>query len=268
MDFSALHDALVKVGYSDDTADAKIAHDVVLKAVYDSGFHDNVTVKGGVVMSGLTDVVRRATMDMDVDFLHYSLANDSIRRFVSRLNRAAPCRIAIKGPIVTLKQQEYKGKRVYLRLTDGEKHMIETKIDIGVHTYEEVRQGDFGFRTVTDGVTVRLLINSKEQIFVEKLKSLLKFGGTSTRFKDVYDMCYLASRVDASLLLRYLNLYVFADARMREKDIGSIRRRLERVFSDRDYMRALADPTCAWMDIAPESAARAIVDCIAALGED
>lgn len=268
MDFSALHDELVKAGYSDDTADAKIAHDVVLKAVYDAGFHDNVTVKGGVVMSGLTDVVRRATMDMDVDFLHYSLANDSIRRFVSRLNRAAPCRISIKGPIVTLKQQEYKGKRIYLRLTDDGKLVIETKIDIGVHTYEEVSQGDFGFRTVTDGMTVRLLVNSKEQIFVEKLKSLLKFGGASTRFKDVYDMCYLASRLDSTLLLRYLGLYVFADPKMREKDVGSICRRLERVFSDKDYMRSLADPTCAWMDIAPASATRAVVDCIAALVQD
>jgi len=52
MDFGELHDRLVARGYSDDTADAKIAHDIVLKAVRDSGFHDNITVKGGVVMSG------------------------------------------------------------------------------------------------------------------------------------------------------------------------------------------------------------------------
>ena len=68
MDFGEFHDRLVARGYSDDTADAKIAHDIVLKAVRDSGFHDNITVKGGVVMSGITDVVRRATMDLDLDF--------------------------------------------------------------------------------------------------------------------------------------------------------------------------------------------------------
>lgn len=112
MVFEEIRERLVAMGYSGDTADAKIAHDIVLKAVRDAGFHDNLTVKGGVVMSGLTDVVRRATMDMDVDFLHYSLANESIRRFVSRINRAAPCRISIRGNIVELRQQEYKGKRV------------------------------------------------------------------------------------------------------------------------------------------------------------
>jgi len=37
-----------------------------------------LTVKGGVVMSSLTNVVRRATMDMDVDFLHYSLSDAAI----------------------------------------------------------------------------------------------------------------------------------------------------------------------------------------------
>lgn len=112
MDFETLRQKLLSIGYSDDTADAKIAHDIVLKAVWDAGFHDHLTIKGGVVMSGLTDVVRRATMDMDVDFLHYSLANESIRKFVSRLSRVAPCKISIKGRIILLKQQEYKGKRV------------------------------------------------------------------------------------------------------------------------------------------------------------
>ena len=45
MDFDALKDRLVAAGYSDDTAYAKIAHDIVLKAVQDSGFHDNLILR-------------------------------------------------------------------------------------------------------------------------------------------------------------------------------------------------------------------------------
>ena len=85
MDFSVFADRLAASGYSDDTAYAKIAHDIVLKAVRDAGFHDNLTVKGGVVMSSLTDVARRATMDMDLDFLRFPLANDAIRKFISSM---------------------------------------------------------------------------------------------------------------------------------------------------------------------------------------
>ena len=43
----------------------------------------------------------------------------------------------------------------------------------------------FDFNIIDESVS--LLINSKEQIIVEKLKSLLKFGITSTRFKDIFD---------------------------------------------------------------------------------
>ena len=138
MNFDALKDRLVADGYSDDTAYAKIAHDIVLKAVQDSGFHDNLTVKGGVVMSSLTAMARRATMDLDFDFLRYSLTNDAIRKFVSRLNRVAPCKMRIVGKIETLRQQEYKGKRIHLSLTDENRLSIETKIDIGVHTRTDV----------------------------------------------------------------------------------------------------------------------------------
>ena len=129
MDFAVFKDRLVVAGYSDDTAYAKIAHDIVLKAVRDSGFHDNLTVKGGVVMSAITDIARRATMDMDLDFLRYPLSNVGIRKFVSGLNRVAPCRIRISGRIETLRQQEYKGKRIHLTLVDETGYSIETKID-------------------------------------------------------------------------------------------------------------------------------------------
>lgn len=178
MNFDALKDRLVADGYSDDTAYAKIAHDIVLKAVQDSGFHDNLTVKGGVVMSSLTAMARRATMDMDFDFLRYSLTNDAIRKFVSRLNRVAPCKMRIVGKIETLRQQEYKGKRIHLSLTDENRLSIETKIDIGVHTRTDVEQTDLPFKVVTDEKDVVLLVNPKEQIFVEKQggESRAKYG--------------------------------------------------------------------------------------------
>ena len=54
MVFNQLRVKLMAKGYTTDTANAKIAHDVVLDAVEKAGFHDNLTVKGGVVMSGST----------------------------------------------------------------------------------------------------------------------------------------------------------------------------------------------------------------------
>ena len=36
-----------------------------------------------------------------------------------------------------------------------------------------------------------LIINSKKQIICEKLKSLLRFGIRTTRYKDIFDIYYL-----------------------------------------------------------------------------
>ena len=249
MIFAPLHRELVAKGYSDDAADAKIAHDVILAAIEASGFHDNLTVKGGVVMSGITDLVRRATMDMDVDFLHYSLSDTAIRRFISQLNRNSQCKISIEGNIVELKQQEYKGKRVYLLATDETGATVRTKVDIGVHTREDVAQHDFGFKVVTEDETVKLLVNSNEQIFVEKLKSLLRIGYVSTRFKDVYDMYYLSSRLKMRPLKEYLRLYIYDDPRMPENDAAMIADRLRRILTNRTFQRRLANPNFAWLDV-------------------
>ena len=265
MNFDALKDRLVADGYSDDTAYAKIAHDIVLKAVQDSGFHDNLTVKGGVVMSSLTAIARRATMDMDFDFLRYSLTNDAIRKFVSRLNRVAPCKMRIVGKIETLRQQEYKGKRIHLSLTDENRLSIETKIDIGVHTRTDVEQTDLPFKVVTDEKDVVLLVNPKEQIFVEKLKSLLRFGSASTRFKDIFDMYYLLTRTRKTVVRRYVKLYIFDDARMRENGIADVVGRLERVFGNKTFMRSMSRPANAWLDVAPEKVAADIVSFISSL---
>ncbi len=265
MDFGELHDRLVAQGYSDDTADAKIAHDIVLKAVRDSGFHDNITVKGGVVMSGITDVVRRATMDLDLDFMHYPLTNVAIRRFVAGLNRVAPCKIRIRGGILNLQQQEYKGKRVYLHLVDAGRHQIDTKLDIGVHTHAEMMQADFPFKVITDTGTVLLLVNSVEQIFVEKLKSLLRLGSISTRYKDLFDLCYLTDRASKQTVGDFLKLYVFGDKKMRERRMADIVRRLQRIFSSKQFMRGLRNPSHAWLSVSPTDATDKILAYISSL---
>lgn len=265
MDFSVFRDRLVAGGYSDDTAYAKIAHDIVLKAVHDSGFHDNLTVKGSVVMSSLTDLARRATMDMDLDFLRYPLANDAILRFVSGLNRAAPCRIRVSGKIETLRQQEYKGKRIHLVLTDEVGLSIETKIDIGVHARTDVEQTDRAFKVVTDDNEFSLLVNPNEQIFVEKLKSLLRFGSASTRFKDIFDMYYLSGRVKPDAVRKLLRAYIFDDAGMRENAISDIVARLGRVFGNQTFMRALSRPANAWLDVPADKATATIVAFISSL---
>lgn len=84
-------------GYSERNADARVCQDIVLKAIERSNLGRNVTIKGGVVMRSITGNARRATEDLDLDFIRYSLGDDSIRNFVAKLNCLDGIGIEIKG---------------------------------------------------------------------------------------------------------------------------------------------------------------------------
>ena len=59
--------------------------------------------------------------------------------------------------------------------------------------YENSNAFEMGKTTIEyDDEGASLLINSNEQMLSEKLRSLLKFGTFSTRFKDIYELCFTA----------------------------------------------------------------------------
>ena len=68
-------DGFISEGYSDKNAEARVCQDIILMAIAKSSLSRNVTIKGGVVMRSLTGNSRRATQDMDIDFIRYSLSH-------------------------------------------------------------------------------------------------------------------------------------------------------------------------------------------------
>ena len=160
---------VIREGYSQANAAARVCQDIVLKAISKSSFSDHITVKGGVVMRSITGDARRATQDMDLDFIRYSLEEESIRQFIDRLNCLDGITIRISAPIEELSQQEYHGKRVFVLIEDDTGQSIHSKIDLGVHKQIQIEQDEYCFDVCMDDEGASLLINSREQIFTEKL---------------------------------------------------------------------------------------------------
>ena len=228
-------------GYEGANAEGKVCQDIILRAIAESGLKENVTIKGGVVMRSVTKDVRRATVDIDLDFIKYSLDDESIRRFVKELNCLEGLRIEIVGDIEELSQQEYRGKRVYVQLADEEGNSVKSKIDIGVHVNMDIEQEEYCFDVCLDNEGASLLINSKEQIFTEKLRSLLRFGSFSTRYKDVFDMYYLSGVVDKDKLSVLIKSYILDGEEMRETSMGEVCSRVENTFGSRRYRDSITN---------------------------
>ena len=108
-----------QLGYGIADARARVCQDIVLKGIAESSLARNVTIKGGVVMRSMSGDVRRATQDIDIDFIRYSLAEESIDRFLRGINCIEGIRIERIGEIEELNQQEYNGKRVFIKITDS-----------------------------------------------------------------------------------------------------------------------------------------------------
>ena len=258
--------AVIREGYNQANAAARVCQDIILKAISESRFSDHITVKGGVVMRSITGDARRATQDMDLDFIRYSLEEDSIRRFIDRLNCLDGISIRVSAPIEELSQQEYHGKRVFVLIEDDTGHSLRSKIDLGVHKQVQIEQDEYCFDVCMDNEGASLLINSREQIFTEKLRSLLKFGPLSTRYKDIFDMCYLSAQVQQDRLMRCFDTYIFEDPGMLELNISDIRNRVRRTFENRTYRQRLERSRSSnWMDITPAEAMKTIEEYLGSI---
>mgnify|MGYP006988429458 CR=1 FL=1 len=86
MNLQEMMDMYYEDGLTRELAAARACQDIVLKAISQSVLSRNVTIKGGVVMRSMTNNIRRATQDMDIDFIRYSLSDESIDLFVEKLN--------------------------------------------------------------------------------------------------------------------------------------------------------------------------------------
>ena len=215
MNLQELIQKYIKTGYSDGDASAKVCQDLILTAISNSKYAENITIKGGVVMHNLSNDKRRATNE-----------------------------------IVPLHHQDYNGKRVFLRIKDGFDNIIDTKLDIGVHKLFELEQEEYMFDFDTINLGANLLINSPEQIFTEKMKSLLKFNIRSTRYKDVFDFYYLIDNnlLNKEKLEKCFKILIYDDELININNIKDLIEQFNRITNSRLYKNNLNNPKYNWLD--------------------
>jgi len=120
-----------------------------------------------------------------------------------------------------------------------------------VHKYFEIEQDEYIFDfDILEG-SVSLLINSPEQIVCEKLKSLLKFGIRSTRYKDIFDFYYLINNniLNKDRLLKYINLLIFKDEHINQNTIRDITLRLRTILNNRRFIARLDNVRSNWINM-------------------
>ena len=265
MNLGELVNLYIKDGYEQADAIAKVSQDIVLLKISKSSLNKNVTIKGGVVMHSISKDKRRATRDMDFDFIKYSLGDDSIKEFIKKLDDVNDgVSISINGNIEELHHQDYDGKRVHITLIDKNNYRIDSKLDIGVQKDFDIEQEEYCFDLNVIKESATLFINSKEQIFAEKLKSLIRFAYTSTRYKDVYDFYYLINygNLDKEKLKKYIYKIIFDDKIIKAENFYDIYKMLNQIFNNKRFISNLNNIKTNWLDIPSDNVTKSIIDYI------
>ena len=84
-------------------------------------------------------------------------------------------------------------------------------------------------------------------MFTEKLRSLLKFGPNSTRFKDIFDMVYLSDLVDRKKLIKCIGSFIFSDPGMKENEMNDVCQRVRNTFASKRYESRLTISKKNWL---------------------
>ena len=107
-----------------------------------------------------------------------------------------------------------------------------------------------------------LIINSKEQIICEKLKSLLRFGIRTTRYKDIFDIYYLINNtcVDKNELLIIISALIINDKTMRENNTQDIVKSLNITLNNNIFKRNLKDTKNNWLDISVDEVVNNVIN--------
>ena len=90
-------------------------------------------------------------------------------------------------------QDEYAGIRVKLRASIG-KAVVPLQVDVGFGDALAVAPEEITFPVLLDMAAPKLRAYSRETVVAEKLEAMVKLGMLNTRFKDYFDLYYLAQK--------------------------------------------------------------------------
>ena len=253
----------ISKGFTTAQARSFTAQQIILSKIEKSKYVDKVLLKGGVVMYNITQEQRRSTLDLDFDLIRVDIqSNDKIAQFINDLNnKDSNYHVKVSGLIEELHHQDYKGKRIKVEISD-ESESIKFKMDIGVHTLLAIEQKKMCFN-FEEGEELTLLVNPPEQIFAEKLFSLVKIGPISERFKDIDDMYYLCKNLslDIDKVKECLELITVSKP-YGIKDVSEVISKADEYLNDSFFKKNYIANNGSWLNIDYDQAVKEIIKFI------
>lgn len=162
----------------------------LLMRLASSSYTDKFVLKGGLLISSMTGIYQRTTMDMDATVVGMDMDEGSVARALSEI-----CAVEVDdGMTFELERiepiregDEYANWRAHLRAKYGR---IDAPVKVDITTGDVIypSQVIHEFNLMFDQGTLDVLSYHPATVLAEKLETVLSRGEANTRGRDFYDL--------------------------------------------------------------------------------
>lgn len=173
-----------------------------------SRHRDQFILKGAMLFAVWDSALHRATRDLDL----LGFGQPTPERLTEIFRELCGVEVEADGVVydprsVTCEdiraQDEYAGIRVKLRAMIGNA-IVPVQVDVGFGDAMPVAPEEITFPVLLDMTAPKLRAYARETVVAEKLEAIVKLGMLNSRFKDYFDLHYLAQKFpfDGELLAK------------------------------------------------------------------
>ncbi len=164
-----------------------------LEKLSKSTYKDKFIIKGGFLVSAITKIDLRTTMDLDVTLKSLSIQRNDLKTYIEEII-TIPTHDELVMELLSIDEihedADYPGLRATIMVYfDGLKETI--KIDFTTGDVFTPREANFMYITVLSDNTIELKSYNIETVLAEKIETILSRGALNTRMRDFYDVYIL-----------------------------------------------------------------------------
>lgn len=182
-----------------------------------SSYAETFVLKGGLLISSMTGIAQRTTMDMDATVVGMDMDEATVSAAVSsicQVDAGDDMEYSFERIEPIREGDEYANWRAHLRVRYGK---IDAPIKIDITTGDEIVPGRIEYRypLMFEQGEVRVLSYPLETVLAEKLETVVSRGIANTRGRDFYDIHTLLALKSSKIDKESLHEAVIATASKR-----------------------------------------------------
>ena len=189
----------------------------LLDRIAASRFRKHFVIKGGFLIASILGIGSRSTMDIDATVKGFSVCYenvDSIFKEICDMDIADQLTFSFERIEEIREKDDYLGLRVFIECRYG-KMNVPLTVDLTTGDTIIPREIEYMYKCVFDDKVIPVIAYPLENVFAEKLDTIVSRGAANTRTRDFYDVYMLYVLKKDEINFKTLRIALEATSRRR-----------------------------------------------------